>query len=389
MSSSMNNSDYLFTSESVSEGHPDKVADQVSDGILDGLLAQDKFSRVACETLVKTGLVVIAGEITTKARVDYAKIAREVIADIGYTDGDLGFDAKSCGVICAIEEQSPDISMGVTEGEGLHKEQGAGDQGMMFGFACNETKEFMPATISYSHQLLKRLSNLRRSKDVNFLRPDAKSQVTAEYKSGRLSRIETVVISTQHSPDVNHKKLEEYVVESCIKKTIPAELLRDTKYYINPTGRFVIGGPQGDCGLTGRKIIVDTYGGHGAHGGGAFSGKDPTKVDRSAAYMARYMAKNIVAAGLAEKCLVQLAYAIGVAEPVSIFIDTYGTGKHSTSALAAAARKVFNCKPRGIVETFDLLRPIYRTTAAYGHFGRDEFPWERLDKVDALKSALN
>ncbi len=388
MSSSMNNSDYLFTSESVSEGHPDKVADQVSDGILDALLAQDKYSRVACETLVKTGLVVIAGEITTKARVDYAKVAREVIADIGYTDGDLGFDAKSCGVICAIEEQSPDIAMGVTEGEGLHKEQGAGDQGMMFGYACNETKEFMPATISYSHLLLKRLSHLRRTKDVNFLRPDAKSQVTAEYKAGKLSRIETVVISTQHGPDVSHKKLEEYVIENCIKKTIPAELLKNTKYYINPTGRFVIGGPQGDCGLTGRKIIVDTYGGHGAHGGGTFSGKDPTKVDRSAAYMARYIAKNLVGAGIAEKCLVQLAYAIGVADPVSIFVDTYGTSKYSPAQLADAAGTVFNCKPRGIVETFDLLRPIYRSTAAYGHFGRDEFPWERLDKVEALKAAL-
>ncbi len=388
MSSSMNNSDYLFTSESVSEGHPDKIADQVSDGILDGLLAQDKFSRVACETLVKTGLVVIAGEITTKARVDYAKIAREVIADIGYTDGELGFDAKSCGVICAIEEQSPDISMGVTEGSGLHQEQGAGDQGMMFGYACNETKEFMPATISYSHQLLKRLSHLRRTKDVNFLRPDAKSQVTAEYKAGKMTRIETVVVSTQHGPDVAHKKLEEYVIENCIKKTIPSELLKNTKYYINPTGRFVIGGPQGDCGLTGRKIIVDTYGGHGAHGGGAFSGKDPTKVDRSAAYMARYIAKNMVAAGVGEKCLVQLAYAIGVAEPVSIFVDTYGTSKYTPIQLADAVRKVFNCKPRGIVETFDLLRPIYRATAAYGHFGRDEFPWERLDKVDAIKAVL-
>jgi S-adenosylmethionine synthetase len=345
----------------------------VSDGILDGLLAQDKFSRVACETLVKTGLVVIAGEITTKARVDYAKIAREVIADIGYTDGELGFDAKSCGVICAIEEQSPDISMGVTEGAGLHQEQGAGDQGMMFGYACNETKEFMPATISYSHQLLKKLSQLRRAKDVNFLRPDAKSQVTAEYKAGKMTRIETVVISTQHGPDVAHKKLEEYVIENCIKKTIPADLLKNTKYYINPTGRFVIGGPQGDCGLTGRKIIVDTYGGHGAHGGGAFSGKDPTKVDRSAAYMARYIATNMVAAGVAEKCLVPLAYAIGVAEPVSIFVDAYGTSKFTPVQLADAARKVFNCKPRGIVETFDLLRPIYRPTAAYGHFGRDEF----------------
>lgn len=388
MSSSMNNSDYLFTSESVGEGHPDKIADQVSDGILDALLAQDKYSRVACETLVKTGLVVIAGEITTKARVDYANIARDVIRDIGYTDGDLGFDAKSCGVICAIEEQSPDISMGVTEGEGLHKEQGAGDQGMMFGFACNETKEFMPATISYAHQLLKKLGDLRHNRDVAFLRPDAKSQVTAEYKSGKLNRIETVVISTQHSPDVTHKQLTEYVIENCVKKTIPGELLKDTKYYINPTGRFVVGGPQGDCGLTGRKIIVDTYGGHGAHGGGAFSGKDPTKVDRSAAYMARYIAKNIVAAGVAEKCLVQLAYAIGVAEPVSIFVDTYSTSKYSPVQLTEAVRKVFNCKPRGIVETFDLLRPIYRPTAAYGHFGRSEFPWERTDKVDAIKAAL-
>jgi S-adenosylmethionine synthetase len=388
MSSSMNNSDYLFTSESVGDGHPDKVADQVSDGILDALLAQDKSSRVACETLVKTGLVVIAGEITTKARVDYAKIAREVIADIGYTDGDLGFDAKSCGVICAIEEQSPDISMGVTEGEGLHKEQGAGDQGMMFGFACNETPEYMPATISYAHQLLKNLGSLRKNRDVSFLRPDAKSQVTAEYKSGKLTRIETVVISTQHAPDVTHAQLTDYVIEQCVKKTIPAELLKNTKYYINPTGRFVVGGPQGDCGLTGRKIIVDTYGGHGAHGGGAFSGKDPTKVDRSAAYMARYIAKNMVAAGVASKCLVQLAYAIGVAEPVSIFVDTYGTSNYSQIQLAEAAKKVFNCKPRGIVETFDLLRPIYRPTAAYGHFGRSEFPWERLDKVDAIKAAL-
>jgi S-adenosylmethionine synthetase len=386
MSSSMNHSDYLFTSESVSEGHPDKISDQISDGILDALLAQDKYSRVACETLVKTGLVVIAGEITTKARVDYAKIARSVIAEIGYTDGELGFDSKSCGVICAIEEQSPDISQGVTEVAG--HEQGAGDQGMMFGYAVNETKELMPATISYSHQLLKHLSGLRRNKDVNFLRPDAKSQVTAEYKAGKLNRIETVVISTQHSPDVSHKKLEEYVIENCIKKTIPADLLINTKYFINPTGRFVIGGPQGDCGLTGRKIIVDSYGGHGAHGGGAFSGKDPTKVDRSAAYMARYIAKNFVAAGIAQKCLVQLAYAIGVAEPVSIFVDCYGTSKFTPVQLADATRKVFNCKPRGIVETFDLLRPIYRPTAAYGHFGRDEFPWERLDKVDALKAAL-
>lgn len=388
MTSSMLNSDYLFTSESVSEGHPDKVADQISDGVLDAILAQDPKSRVACETLVKTGLVVIAGEITTNARVDYAAVAREVIKDIGYTSGDLGFDYKSCGVICVIEEQSPDISQGVTEGEGLHKEQGAGDQGMMFGFACNETPSFMPATISYSHELLKNLSQLRRKQHVDFLRPDAKSQVTAEYKSGKLSRIETVVISTQHSEEVTHQKLKEYVIEECVKKTIPANLLKDTKYFINPTGRFVVGGPQGDCGLTGRKIIVDTYGGHGAHGGGAFSGKDPSKVDRSAAYMARYIAKNLVAANLAEKCLVQLAYAIGVAKPVSVFIDTYGTGKHTPAQLAGVVSTLFDCTPRGIVETFDLLRPIYRQTAAYGHFGREGLPWEKIDKVSKLKEML-
>jgi S-adenosylmethionine synthetase len=388
MTSSMLNSDYLFTSESVSEGHPDKVADQISDGVLDAILAKDPKSRVACETLVKTGLVVIAGEITTNARVDYATVAREVIKDIGYTSGDLGFDYKSCGVICVIEEQSPDISQGVTEGEGLHKDQGAGDQGMMFGFACNETPSFMPATISYSHELLKNLSQLRRKQHVDFLRPDAKSQVTAEYKSGKLSRIETVVISTQHSEEVTHQKLKEYVIEECVKKTIPANLLKDTKYFINPTGRFVVGGPQGDCGLTGRKIIVDTYGGHGAHGGGAFSGKDPSKVDRSAAYMARYIAKNLVAANLAEKCLVQLAYAIGVAKPVSVFIDTYGTGKHTPAQLAAVVSSLFDCTPRGIVETFDLLRPIYRQTAAYGHFGREGLPWEKIDKVSQLKKML-
>jgi S-adenosylmethionine synthetase len=380
------NGDYLFTSESVSEGHPDKVADQVSDGILDAILAQDKNSRVACETLVKTGIVVIAGEITTNARVDYAKVARQVVSEIGYTDGDLGFDAKSCGVVVVVEEQSPDIDMGVSEGKGLHQEQGAGDQGMMFGYACDETAEFMPATISYSHQLLRTLSQARRQKDVPFLRPDAKSQVTVEYKDGKLKRIDTVVISTQHSPDVSHKDLTEYVVERCVKKVIPKELLVNTKYHINPTGRFVIGGPQGDCGLTGRKIIVDTYGGHGAHGGGAFSGKDPSKVDRSAAYMARYVAKNLVAAGLASKCLVQLAYAIGVADPVSVFVETYGTSKYASKDLAELVRKTFKLRPRGIIDTFDLLRPIYRQTASYGHFGRPEFPWEKTDKVAALKS---
>ena len=378
------NSDYLFTSESVSEGHPDKVSDQISDAILDALLTQDKYSRVAVETLCKTGLVVIAGEVTTKAVVDYAKVAREVIDSIGYNDGKLGFDANSCGVLTAIEQQSPDISQGVTATS--DKEQGAGDQGMMFGYACDETAELMPATISYAHKLLRRLSNLRRQKHVDFLRPDAKSQVTVEYQGGKLHRVDTVVISTQHSPEVAPKELESYVIEEVIKRTIPAELLKGTRYLINPTGRFVIGGPQGDCGLTGRKIIVDTYGGHGAHGGGAFSGKDPSKVDRSAAYMGRYIAKNLVAAGLAKKALVQLAYAIGVAEPVSVFVETYGTSKHSLKDLENKVRSTFRLKPHEIVEQFDLLRPIYRQTASYGHFGRDEFPWERLDKVAALKA---
>lgn len=378
--------DYLFTSESVSEGHPDKVADQISDAVLDAIIAQDKRARVACETLVKTGLVIVAGEVTTSARVDYDAIARKVVADIGYTDGDLGFDAKSCGVIMAVGQQSEDISIGVTEGQGLHQEQGAGDQGMMFGFACDETPELMPATISYSHQLLKKLSNLRRANDVKFLRPDAKSQVTVEYKGGKLHRVDTVVVSTQHSPDVSHDQLKEYVIESCVKKVIPKELLQNTTYHINPTGRFIVGGPQGDCGLTGRKIIVDTYGGHGAHGGGAFSGKDPSKVDRSAAYAARYIAKNLVAAGLAKKCLVQVAYAIGVAEPVSVFVDTYGTSKYSGKDLADLVRKVFPLRPRAITDHFDLLRPIYLPTASYGHFGRSEFPWEKTDKVDALRS---
>ncbi len=380
---------YLFTSESVSEGHPDKICDQISDAILDALLAQDKYSRVACETLVKTGLVVIAGEITSKANIDYARIARDTIEEIGYNDGSLGFDAKSCGVILSVEQQSPDISMGVTEGAGLHSEQGAGDQGMMFGYAINETPEFMPATISYSHKLLQKLSLARRQNVVPYLRPDAKSQVTAEYRDGKLARIDAVVISTQHAPEVSHSDLSEFVINEVVKKVIPAELLDSkTKYHINPTGRFVIGGPQGDCGLTGRKIIVDSYGGHGAHGGGAFSGKDPTKVDRSAAYMGRYIAKNLVAAGLADQCLVQLAYAIGVAEPVSVFVNTYGTGKVPEQKICDAVREVFRLTPRGITESLDLLRPIYKKTASYGHFGREGFPWERLDKVDALKACV-
>lgn len=379
--------DYFFTSESVSEGHPDKVADQISDGVLDAILAQDPNSRVACETLTKTGLIVIAGEVTTKARVDYAKVAREVVTEIGYDDGALGFDAKSCGVMLVVEEQSPDISMGVTAGAGMHsnQEQGAGDQGMMFGFACDETAEFMPATIMYAHKLLQHLSKARRNKAVNFLRPDAKSQVTAEYRDGKLTRIDAVVVSHQHAPEVSHERLTEYVIEEAIKKVIPSHLIDSkTKYFINPTGRFVVGGPHGDCGLTGRKIIVDTYGGHGAHGGGAFSGKDPSKVDRSAAYMGRYIAKNLVAAGLAKKCLVQLAYAIGVPEPVSVFVETYGTAKSPNLDFEKIVRHVFPLKPRGIIEHFNLLRPIYRATASYGHFGRSEFPWEKTDKVQAI-----
>ena len=383
------NQDYFFTSESVSEGHPDKICDQISDAILDAILEQDPKARVAVETLVKTGLVVIAGEVTTTATVDYTAVARQKIKEIGYTDGNLGFDYKSCGVILAVEEQSPDIAMGVDEGEGLHEEQGAGDQGMMFGYACNETAEFMPATISYSHKLLQKLSQLRNENTVPYLRPDAKSQVTAEYKNGKLSRIDAVVISTQHSEDVDHKTLEDMVIKDVVKDVIPAELLdENTKYHINPTGRFVIGGPQGDCGLTGRKIIVDTYGGHGAHGGGAFSGKDPTKVDRSAAYMGRYIAKNIVAADLADQCLVQLAYAIGVAEPMSVFVNTYGSGRVDDEKIANAVKKVFKLTPQGIVRSLDLLRPIYKKTATYGHFGRDGLPWESLDKVEALKAEL-
>lgn len=383
------NNNYLFTSESVSEGHPDKICDQISDGVLDALLEQDKFSRVAVEALVKTGLVVIAGEVTSNAQVDFAEVARGVIKKIGYTDGSLGFDYKSCGVITAIEQQSPDIAMGVTEGEGLYREQGAGDQGMMFGYAINETPEYMPATISYSHQLLKRLSEQRLSNAVPFLRPDAKGQVTAEYRDGELARIDAVVISTQHTPEAKQEDLREFLIEEVVKKVISSDLLDDkTKYLINPTGRFVIGGPQGDCGLTGRKIIVDTYGGHGAHGGGAFSGKDPTKVDRSAAYMARYVAKHIVAAGFADKALVQLAYAIGFPEPVSVYVDTQGTGKLPDVDIAKAVREVFSLTPKGIVDTFDLLRPIYQPTASYGHFGRSEFPWEKLDKVEQLKQMV-
>ena len=368
----------LFTSESVSEGHPDKIADQISDAILDSLLCQDKNARVACETLVKTGLIVVAGEISTSAWVDVPAVARRVVKDIGYTDSSLGFDSESCGVISSLEQQSPDIAMGVDRGEDL----GAGDQGLMFGYACDETPTLMPATISYAHGILKKLASLRKS-GVTFLRPDSKSQVTAKYdEKGRIEGFTTIVVSTQHSPDISTKDLSEYVIEECVKKVVPASFLKNTNYLVNPTGRFVIGGPKGDCGLTGRKIIVDTYGGHGACGGGAFSGKDPTKVDRSASYMARYIAKNIVASGVASSCLVQLAYAIGVVAPVGIWISTNGTGKISDEKIASIVEKNFPLTPLGIIKHLDLLSPIYEKTASYGHFGREEFSWEKTDMKD-------
>jgi len=379
--------DYLFTSESVSEGHPDKVADQVSDAVLDAHLAGDKRSRVACETLVTTDRCIVSGEITSTQKVDYEKVARKTIGDIGYTHADIGFDAKTCKVEIYVHSQSPDISQGVTAGEGLFKEQGAGDQGMMFGYAVNETPELMPMPIQYANMLVKKLADLRKSGEITFVRPDSKSQVTVEYVDGKAKRVEAVVISTQHAPDVEHTQIYEAMVELVIKKVIPASLIdANTKIYINPTGRFVVGGPHGDTGLTGRKIIVDTYGGMGRHGGGAFSGKDPSKVDRSAAYMGRYIAKNVVAAGLAHRCEVQVAYAIGVAEPVSVMVDTFGTGKLSDE-IAKRIRSVFDLKPAGIITTLDLLRPIYLKTAAYGHFGRElpEFFWEKTDKAEALK----
>jgi len=379
---------FIFTSESVSEGHPDKVADQVSDAILDAILTQDPTARVACETMVTTGMVVIAGEITTNAVVNYSEIARQTIKDIGYTDSEIGFDADTCAVLVSVDRQSPDISQGVSEGEGLHKEQGAGDQGLMFGYACNETKELMPMPIQLAHQLVAKLAEVRKSGKLDFLRPDSKSQVSVEYVDGKPSRIDTVVISTQHTPDVTHKQIEEGVIAEVIRQVIPANLLdARTRYFINPTGRFVVGGPMGDCGLTGRKIIVDTYGGMGRHGGGAFSGKDPSKVDRSAAYMGRYVAKNLVASGLCDRCEVQVAYAIGVAQPVSININTFATGKVSEERLAELVRETFDMRPAAIIEELDLLRPIYRKTAAYGHFGRElpEFTWERTDKAALLK----
>lgn len=377
---------YLFTSESVSEGHPDKIADQVSDAILDEILRQDPKGRVAAETLITTGVCVVAGEITTKANFSVPEIARNVIKNIGYDSSDKGFDYKTCAVMTTLDKQSPDIAMGVDDG--ANKEQGAGDQGIMFGYANNETPEAMPLTISLSHKLMQNLAIARKENKVSFLRPDSKSQVTVEYVDGKVQRVDAVVISTQHSEDVTQSALKEFVMDQIIPQTIPAQWLdKKTKYFINPTGRFVIGGPQGDCGLTGRKIIVDTYGGHGAHGGGAFSGKDPSKVDRSAAYAARHIAKNIVSAGLAEKCLVQLAYAIGVAEPVSVMVNDYGTSKVGSEKLSAAVKAIWGLKPAQITEQFDLLKPRYSKTAAYGHFGRNEesFTWEKLNKVDALK----
>jgi S-adenosylmethionine synthetase len=380
--------DFLFTSESVSEGHPDKVADQISDAILDAIIAEDPKSRVACETLVTTGMAMIAGEITTSAYVDMPDIVRQTIKEIGYDDSSMGFDYETCAVLTSIDRQSPDISQGVSEGEGLFTEQGAGDQGLMFGYACNETPELMPMPITFAHKLTKRLADVRKTGLLNFLRPDSKSQVSIQYVDDKPIRVDTVVISSQHNPDVTYENLKESIIEEVVNKVIPADLLdENTKYFINPTGRFVVGGPMGDCGLTGRKIIVDTYGGQGSHGGGAFSGKDPSKVDRSASYMARYVAKNIVAAGLADKCEVQLAYAIGVAEPVSVMINTFGTGKIPSDEIARVVREEFDMRPRSIVETLDLLRPIYRKTAAYGHFGRElpEFTWERTDRVASLQ----
>jgi S-adenosylmethionine synthetase len=380
---------YLFTSESVSEGHPDKIADQISDAVLDAILTQDPRGRVACETLITTGVAVVAGEVTTTARIDIPAITRGVIRDIGYDDGKKGFDCNTCGIMVTLDRQSPDIAMGVDTG--ANKEQGAGDQGLMFGYAVNETPEQMPLSISLSHGLLRELARVRKANRVNWLRPDSKSQVTVEYVDGRAKRVDAVVISTQHAEEATPQMIQEFVMEEVVKKSIPSEWLDSkTKYFINPTGRFVIGGPMGDCGLTGRKIIVDTYGGHGAHGGGAFSGKDPSKVDRSAAYATRHIAKNIVAAGLAERCLVQVSYAIGVAEPVSVMINDFGTSKCGSDILGKAVRELWSLKPAAIIEQFDLLKPKYRQTAAYGHFGRNDpgFTWERTDKVDALKDVV-
>jgi S-adenosylmethionine synthetase len=376
-------SGFLFTSESVTEGHPDKISDQISDAVLDAALTADPKARVACETLVTTGLVVVAGEITTEAVLDYSKIARETIRQIGYTHSSYGFDCDTCAVLSALDRQSPDIAMGVDTG-------GAGDQGLMFGYACNETPELMPLPIQLAHQLVRRLSEVRKSGELPYLRPDGKSQVTVEYRDGRPFRVDAVVISSQHADDVTNEKLRSEIQKQVIEHTVSSELLdKDTKYHINPTGRFVTGGPKGDAGVTGRKIIVDTYGGYAPHGGGAFSGKDPTKVDRSAAYMARYIAKNIVAAGLAERCMVQLAYAIGVADPVSVYVNTEGSGRVSDAVLSKLVRDNFELTPKGIIESLNLRRPIYKATAAYGHFGRSEesFSWEKTDKAETLRAS--
>jgi S-adenosylmethionine synthetase len=379
---------YYFTSESVTEGHPDKVADAISDSILDAIMAEDKNCRVACETLVTTGLAFIAGEITTECYVDMPQIVRDTIREIGYTSSLMGFDYQTCAVITSIDHQSPDIAQGVNAGDGLYKEQGAGDQGLMFGFATDETPELMPMPVIYAHKLCRRLADVRKSGALDFLRPDGKSQVTIEYKNGTPKRVDTVVVSAQHKADVTYEDLREAIIEEVIKKTIPDEMRDgDTKYFINPTGKFVVGGPMGDCGLTGRKIIVDTYGGQGSHGGGCFSGKDPSKVDRSASYMGRHIAKNIVAAGLAKKCEIQIAYAIGVAEPVSVMLDFMGTGAIPLQQARQIVKEVFDLRPAAIIEYLDLLRPIYRKTSAYGHFGRSEaeFSWELTNKADIIK----
>ena len=384
----MANEKYLFTSESVTEGHPDKVADAISDSILDNIMAQDKNCRVACETLVTTGLAFIAGEITTECYVDMPQIVRETIRDIGYSSSRMGFDYQTCSVITSIDRQSPDISQGVTKGEGLYKDQGAGDQGLMFGFATDETPELMPMPISYAHKLCRRLATVRKNGSLDFLRPDGKSQVTIEYENGTPKRVDAVVVSSQHKDDVSYEDLREAVIEEVIKKVIPQDMTDgDTRYFINPTGRFVIGGPMGDCGVTGRKIIVDTYGGQGSHGGGCFSGKDPSKVDRSASYMGRHIAKNVVAAGVAKKCEIQIAYAIGVAEPVSVMVDLMGTGVVAKQRIEEIVKEVFDLRPAAIIEYLDLLRPIYRMTSAYGHFGRseEELTWEKTNKADIIR----